>query len=176
MTTVLLAAFLFFVFAQAAVTRSGGQSAADASALAAARESRDHLYELFRDAVQDGDDLADVLEGLDFRTDAACADAAPRLAGQNNARVISCAADQARTGYTVEVETLDTVGESFIPGTESQTATATATAVVAARCEARSEEEERIELDCDERNWAFDPREDGELPEARDLFQVYLDD
>jgi hypothetical protein len=41
----LLIALIFFVFAQAAFTRSGGQSAADAAALAAVREARDQLYD-----------------------------------------------------------------------------------------------------------------------------------
>ncbi|AKG45017.1 hypothetical protein ACWD33_01640 [Streptomyces xiamenensis] len=171
-----MAAFTLFVFAQAAVTRSGGQSAADAAALAAARESRDHLYELFRDAILEDEDLGDVLAGVDFRTGAACTEAAPRLAARNNAVVTACEPDVSRFGYTVEVETLDTVGDSFIPGTENQTARATATAVVAARCEPTSQEEEEIGLSCDERDWSFDPRDDGEVPEARDLFQVYLDD
>ncbi|WP_326598772.1 hypothetical protein [Streptomyces sp. NBC_01803] len=170
-------AFLFFVFAQAAVTRSSGQSAADAAALAAARESRDHLFDEFLDAIDGDGDLEDVLEGDDFYVPEACAEAAPRLADRNDAVVRSCDPDHERTGYTVDVETRDTVGESLLPGTEDQTAHAEATAVIRSLCESESEEDDRVELRCDDdRDLAFDPGNEDELPEARDLFYIYLDD
>ncbi|WP_159037322.1 hypothetical protein [Streptomyces specialis] len=170
-------ALLFFVFAQAAVTRSSGQSAADAAALAAARESRDHLFEEFLHTIDDGGDIENILSGDDFHVPEACEDAAPQLADRNDAVVISCEPDYDRTGYTVEVRTRDTVGESLLPGTEDQTARAEATAVIRSLCERESEEEDRVELRCeDDRDVAFDPGDQDELPEARDLFYIYLDD
>ncbi|MGK5533376.1 hypothetical protein [Streptomyces sp. URMC 129] len=176
-TGLLSVAFLFFVFAQAAVLRGSGQSAADAAALAAAREGRDHLYEEFLDALSGDGDLEDVLEGDDFDVPEACGEAAPRLADRNDAVVTSCDPDHERTGYTVGVETRDTVGESLIPGTEDQTARAEATAVIRSRCERESQEDDRVELRCDDDgDLSFDPGNEDELPEARDLFSIYLDD
>ncbi|WP_103504810.1 hypothetical protein [Streptomyces sp. SM14] len=198
----LLIALTFFVFAQAAFTRSGGQSAADAAALAAAREARDSLHDRFLEAADAGDaDLGDLLDGLDFRTAAACT-AAAELAGSNNATVVSCEPAGSRPGYRVTVETLDTVGESVIPGTENATATATAVAVIENLCRLENVEEDDegddggdddagedggddgddaelprwIELGCEDRDWGFDPAEEDELPEPRDLFRIHLED
>jgi hypothetical protein len=171
----LLIALMFFVFAQAAFTRSGGQSAADAAALAAAKEGRERLYDRFLDAIDGGGDLGDILAGEGYRTGAAC-DAAAELAARNSADVISCVEATARPGYRVEIRTRDSVGESVIPGTEDQTAQASATAVITGICRVGSEDEDRIELDCDEGSWGFDPRDYDELPEPRDLFKIHLED
>jgi hypothetical protein len=170
----LLIALIFFVFAQAAFTRSGGQSAADAAALAAVREARDQLYDDFLDAIDGDGDLGEILDGEDYQTSAAC-DAAAELADRNDADVTSCAEDGPR-GYRVGIRTRDTVGQSVIPGTENETAVASATAVIHSLCEVDSEEEDRIELDCEDRDWDFDPGDQDELPEARDLFKIHLED
>jgi hypothetical protein len=76
----------------------------------------------------------------------------------------------------VGIRTRDTVGQSVIPGTENETAVASATAVIHSLCEVDSEEEDRIELDCEDRDWDFDPGDQDELPEARDLFKIHLED
>ena len=176
----LLIALIFFVFAQAAYTRSGGQSAADAAALAAVREARDQLYDRFLDAVDAADaiddgDLRDILDGEDYQTPSAC-DAAAELADRNDSGVTSCTPDQARTGYRVAVETRRTVGDSVIPGTENSTARASATAVIRSLCQLDSAGEDRIELECEDRDWDFDPADEDQLPEARDLFRIHLED
>lgn len=175
----LLVALTVFVFAQAAVTRSGGQSAADAAALAATREARDALYDDFLDFTGDEDDegdLEDIVAGEDFGVGSACAEAV-RLAAANGADVEACDPDRENRGYTVTVETRDTVGASVIPGTEDMTASATATAVLDGRCEVTGEEDDLIELRCgDGEEWSFDPGDEDDMPEARDLFDVYLDD
>lgn len=168
-TLTLLAAFLFLVFAQAAVVRSEGQSAADAAALAAAQEARDRLLD-------GGGDWGDIVAGDGFTVGSAC-EAAARLAGRNNATVASCDPDRARTGYTVTVETGRTVGDSLIPGTEQQTAQARATAVIRGLCDVDTDEEDLVELRCEEdRRWSFDPQDEETWPDARDLFRVYLDE
>lgn len=171
----LLVALIFFVFAQAAFTRSGGQSAADAAALAAAKEARDRLHDRFLEAIGGDGDLGDILDGADYHTAAACT-AAGELAGRNDARVTSCGPNESRTGYRVTVETLDTVGESVIPGTENAVATASAQAVIRGLCRVGSEDDDRIELDCDDRDWDFDPGDEDRHPEARDLFTIRLED
>ncbi|RBM11769.1 hypothetical protein [Streptomyces sp. PT12] len=175
-------ALTLFVFAQAAVTRSAGQSAADAAALAAAQESRDELFDAFFDAIgEDGEtDPGDILDGDGFETGSAC-DAAARLADRNDAVVRDCGPAADGIGFTVVVETRDTVGESLIPGTESQTARAEATAVIAGACELRTDEDERVELECEDGpGWIFDPGEEDpdedERPDARDLFEIHLED
>jgi hypothetical protein len=171
----LLIALIYFVFAQAAFTRSGGQSAADAAALAAAKEGRERLYDRFLDAVDGDGDLEDILAGAGYQTGVAC-DAAADLAARNRADVTSCTDTGARAGYRVAGRPRDSVGESVIPGTERQTAQASATAVITGLCRVNAEDEDRIELDCDEERWDFDPGDDDRLPEPRDLFKIHLED
>ncbi|ONK11794.1 hypothetical protein [Streptomyces sp. MP131-18] len=177
-TGLLLVAFTFFVFARAAVLRGGGQSAADAAALAATQEARDDLYERFLDAIgEDADedaDLEDILAGEDLPP--ACGPSASRLASRNAAGVDDCGLAQGGTGYTVRVRTTETVGDTVIPGTEAQHGFAGATAVLEGLCEVTTEESDRVELECEEEDWSFDPADDEDLPEARDLFRVYLED
>ncbi len=181
-TGLLLVAFTFFVFARAAVLRGGGQSAADAAALAATQEARDDLYERFLDAIgEDADedaDLDDILAGEDFgsQVPSACGEAAPRLASSNDASIDDCGIARGGTGYTVRIRTTGTVGDTVIPGTEAQHGFAGATAVLEGLCEATTEEPDRVELECEERDWSFDPADEEDLPEARDLFRVYLED
>lgn len=174
----LLIALVFFVFAQAAFVRSKGQAAADAAALAAATAARDALYDRFLDVVDgDGDgDLGDVLGGEDLELGSACDEAAPRLAGENDADVSACDLVRDGTGFTVGVTTRDTVGDSVIPGTEDQAYDAQATALLRGLCEVSEEADDQVELDCDDEDLSFDPGDEDELPEARELFQVYLDD
>ncbi|MFD5319862.1 hypothetical protein [Streptomyces sp. NPDC127098] len=176
-TGLLTIALVFFVFAQAAVLRSGGQSAADAAALAATTEARDRLYERFLDAIEDeGEDeeaLDDILSGEDFETGSACG-AAASLAARNDAAVDSC--DVHQTGYLVDVTTTDTLGDTVIPGTGGSRAAATGRAVIEGLCRTTTKEADRIELECEERRWEFDPGNEDERPEARDLFRVYLED
>lgn len=171
----LLIALIFFVFAQAAYTRSGGQSAADAAALAAAMEARDQLYERFLDSLEGEGDLAEILDAADFDVASAC-DAAAELADGNAADLTACVPDRGRIGYDVSIETRDTVGDSAIPGTENATARASATALIRSLCQVDTEEEDRVELVCEEEDLSFDPGNTDDLPFARELFRIHLED
>ncbi|MFD6969263.1 pilus assembly protein TadG-related protein [Streptomyces sp. NPDC059979] len=127
---VLFAAFAFFVVGQAAVTRSDAQGAADAAALAAAREARDAaLVDLDLVALKPGD-WEKLLRGDVLSGKGACA-AATSFAAMNNA-VSEC--ESAPPRFTVWVTTNRTVGSSVVPGTESMKGTASATALIAPRC------------------------------------------
>ncbi|MFE2874773.1 pilus assembly protein TadG-related protein [Streptomyces roseus] len=126
----LFAAFAFFVFGRAALTRSNAQGAADAAALAAAREAQDHLIPGLDFAKLDPDDWEKILRGELLDRTGACA-AAGRFAEQNDA---SATCTPVPRGYSVEVTTRETVGKSVIPGTGSVHGQAKATAVIEPRC------------------------------------------
>ncbi|MEU7600431.1 pilus assembly protein TadG-related protein [Streptomyces sp. NPDC041003] len=126
----LFAALAFFAIGQASVTRSDAQGAADAAALAAAREARDHLVPGLDLAVLKPEDWEDVLGGQRLYLDSGC-DKAPGFAAMNDAEA-TCR--RSALSFTVEAKTNRTVGESVIPGTDSMHGTANATAVIEPRC------------------------------------------
>ncbi|TLS45160.1 hypothetical protein FE633_16840 [Streptomyces montanus] len=180
MTGILLfVAFAFFAFAQAASARNGAQSAADAAALAAAQDSRDELMEGLEAAIGQDDNWLDWLyaEGFDGAGAAAAAD---QLAAENDATVRDFQpwSDGDYPGYRVEIETNYTVGDSIIPGTESQTARAHATAVIQPRCDfdVPDDPKDVVELDCDGDLVDIDPEDFDldDLPDASVLFSVHL--
>ncbi|MER7337884.1 pilus assembly protein TadG-related protein [Streptomyces sp. NPDC000075] len=125
----LLAALAFFVIGQASVTRSDAQGAADAAALAAAQDARDHLVPGLVLSELQPKDWAEVLKGNRFGT-GGCGKA-DDFAERNGAKA-SCRASG--LSFTVAVETTRTVGDSVIPGTEGMHGTADATAVIEPRC------------------------------------------
>ncbi|WP_129840765.1 hypothetical protein [Streptomyces sp. RFCAC02] len=201
-TICLLVALTFFVFAQAASLRNGGQSAADAAALAAAQEARDTLFDDLIEAVADGEgDLSAILQAQDVET-AACS-AAQDLAGRNGASVEECVKLDGRAGYRVTVRTEASVGDTIIPGTEGRHAVLEAVAVIEGLCTAESGDESDpgetpddddpgdgedegggeqddatpVTLDCEDREWVIDPDDNdtGDLPDPRDLFRVHLE-
>ena len=175
MAGMLFVAFALFAVAKAATVRNGAQSAADAAALAAAQDARDKLTDGFLGAL-DGD-WADWLGGDEWRSETAC-DAAADFAARNRADLVSCEEADGRRGYTVKVRTRYTVGDTLIPGTENKRATATATAVIEPRChfDVGNGGGDLVEFTCDGRDWSLDLGDLDILPEARDLFAVYLDD
>lgn len=135
MTALLFLAFAYFAVGQAAVTRNSAQTAADAAALAAAREYRDEAKTAFLAALNSGD--LDALGRL--LTDGGTDDAGPcgaaaSYADANDAERLTCDRVYGPPGYTVSVRTKGTVGKSVIEGTESKHAEARATAVVSPRC------------------------------------------
>ncbi|CAL9517122.1 hypothetical protein SUDANB37_03782 [Streptomyces sp. enrichment culture] len=183
--SLLFLALAFFAVGQAGATRNGAQSAADAAALAAAKESRDR-FELGGLETEGWGQLFDgVLAGED-----GCG-ASHSYAGRNGASVSECAAlGDGRWGFRVTVRSAKPVGDTILPGTEGQHAVATATAVVVPRCafaaaegeapadEAAADGEAGDEgkpspgsLDCDGTQVDLDPED---LPDMSDLFEVRL--
>jgi hypothetical protein len=121
----------------------------------------------------------DDLDGLGDGAGAAASD----LAAQNDATVVGGPDDanvNSRPGYSVEVRTTYTVGDTVIPGTESKHATAHATAVLESRCDfdVTADPDKPLELDCDGGDFTIDPEDFDplDLPDASDLFSVHLAD
>ncbi|MET8292858.1 pilus assembly protein TadG-related protein [Streptomyces sp. NPDC005180] len=125
----LFAALAFFVIGQASVTRSDAQGAADAAALAAAQDARDHLLPGLVLSELQPKDWIEVLKGN--RLGGGGCEKADSFAERNGAKA-SCTS----TGlsFTVAVETTRTVGSSVIPGTEGMRGTADATAEIEPLC------------------------------------------
>ncbi len=135
----LLLAFAYFAVGQAAATRNGAQTAADAAALAAAQDTRAQLRDALLAAFRSGrlDDLGALLGGQlpDLRDDPC--QQADTFAADNKAHTTDChpvRTDDGLSGYTASVETNYTVGTSVVPGTESRTAHASATAAIEPLC------------------------------------------
>ncbi|MFD0719606.1 pilus assembly protein TadG-related protein [Streptomyces globosus] len=126
----LFAALAFFAVGQAALTRSDAQGAADAAALAAAGDARDHLLPGLELATLGAADWERVLDG-DLLSSAGSCEQARRFAERNDATV-TCT--QALLRFSVEVRTNGTVGQSVIPGTSDLHGQAKATAAIEPRC------------------------------------------
>ncbi|MER5259117.1 pilus assembly protein TadG-related protein [Streptomyces sp. NPDC002855] len=183
MTGILLfVAFAFFAFAQAASARNGAQSAADAAALAAAQDARDELVDGLGGSIGEGDDWLDWLAGDKFTGDGARG-AAELLAADNESSVIGFGPEEVNgyPGFWVKIETDYTVGDSIIPGTESQHAQAEATAIIKPRCDVApsADPEKAVEFKCDgDGSFEIDPDDFDldDLPDASVLFSVHLAD
>lgn len=170
-------AFAYFAVGQATNVRSKAQTAADASALAAARQNRDEVKTAFLDALDSGDDslLGRLLSDAGTDDIAAC-QAARTYAGDNHATVQQCDRAGSGVGYTVSVITDDTVGSSVIDGTDSKHATATATAVVEPRCSLGSDaiDGHAIRFTCDGSPLTIDPSVTGFTLDLSDFYSVHL--
>ncbi|MEV5316556.1 flp pilus-assembly TadE/G-like family protein [Streptomyces sp. NPDC052687] len=174
----LFLAFAYLAVGQAAATRNEAQTAADASALAAALDARDQLAGDWLENVQDPDQWQDIFEGAVPVEDPCWR--ADQLAAQNDAHVDSCVPD-GPLGYTVEVTTDEPVGDTIIPETEAIYAEASAKAVIEPRCtfEPLGEDagdEELPTLTCEDENWELSPDDLTDLPDPEDLFDVHLAD
>ncbi|MFJ4909145.1 pilus assembly protein TadG-related protein [Streptomyces sp. NPDC093249] len=196
----LFLAFVYFAFGQAAVTRGGAQTAADAAALAAAQDARGQLRDRWLGVLADPDQWERYLRGDGYDEHSACLSAAS-FAARNDAEILSGGCARLPVGrdegFEVTVRTIGTVGRSIIPGTESRRATASAEAVLEPRCTfdppeptqeptppeptdgptppGPDEEEPILVLVCGGEPWEIDP-ENPVLPDASDLFTVRLSD
>lgn len=176
----LLLAFAYFAVGQAAANRNDAQTAADAAALAAAQDRRDQLAGEWVKNLLEPDRWQAIFAGNAEGPDFSC-ERADQLAAQNDAGVLSCLPD-GPLGYTVVVETNDTVGDSIVPGTEDFKSQEKATAVIESRCEFDLPVEETAEdtlplLTCEGTKWELDPKTPEELlPKPEDLFDVHLAD
>lgn len=175
MAGMLFLALAFFVVAQASAVRNGGQSAADAAALAAAREDRDRFFDGFVDSLGEGDSWRAWLD-LTEPLEADGCEAAEDFAGRNDSSVTSCepVLKHGDPGYAVTVETNFDTGDTILPGTDNRTATAGATAVVTPLCEVDTAGGD-IELTCDDTEIEIDVDDEVDL-EPSDLYRVVLVD
>ncbi|MEU1802092.1 pilus assembly protein TadG-related protein [Streptomyces sp. NPDC019937] len=201
----LFLALAFFAVGQAGATRNGGQTAADAAALAAAQDYRDQLGTALLKAVTDGSALEDLLNGRGIGAGDAC-EQAEWFAQQNGADLTEprCAPGYLPTSFTVWVTTQKPVGKTVIPGTESKYGKATAKAVIGPRCtlqppdeptasprptpsgdenggdggggDGGGDEKPSVSLRCDGRDVTIDPAHPELFPDVKDLFSVHLAD
>jgi hypothetical protein len=171
----LFLAFAFFTVAQAGTVRNGGQSAADAAALAAAQDDRDELFEDFLDALLGGEDLEDLLDGLGSLVGDGCGEA-DHFADRNRSDVLRCDAvtRDGHDGYTVKVRTRFDTGDTIVPGADDKKAEASATAVIKPRCELTGDAEDLIEITCDGEDFTIDPDDIDLDLKPSDLFSVVL--
>ncbi|MBT2439401.1 hypothetical protein J7E93_04545 [Streptomyces sp. ISL-36] len=195
----LLLAFVYFAVGQAASTRNGAQTAADAAALAAAQDAREQLRDGWLDVILTPAEWPDFLDGERFLTDPACRRAGV-FAAKNDAKLFGnegCVPLDGEEGFSVTVRTLNTVGGSVIPGTDKQHAVASAKAVIEPRCTFKAPEPPAeppgpeppgpdpaptpsdpgpiLGLWCAGEPWEIDP-DRPRLPRAVDLFTVRLAD
>jgi hypothetical protein len=201
----LFLAFAYFAVGQAAVARNSGQGAADAAALAAVMEARGELRDGLLEGLLAPESREDILDGHLPGASGGCAEA-QELAARNGADLhdndgdgVSCRREAwPEPGFTVEIRTRGTVGDSIVPGTEDQHVEASATAVIEPRCrlspsseeeppsgeegEEDPEEDEdggdekkpRLELRCDGEDLIIDPEDDDFFLDPADLFSVHL--
>lgn len=175
MSALFFLAFAYFAVGQAAVTRNSAQTAADAAALAAARQSRDEVRADFLHALVGGDltALGHLLADGGADDASACA-AAATYADDNHADVRSCDRVDGPPGYTVDVVTQGTVGSSVIDGTEDKHAEASATAVVEPRCALGDKSGHTIGFTCDGDTVTIDPTADGFTLDLSAFYSVHL--
>ncbi|WP_329122092.1 pilus assembly protein TadG-related protein [Streptomyces sp. NBC_01465] len=177
--SLLFLAFAYFAFAQAAVARNGAQSAADASALAAAQDVRDELADGFLNSLDNQDDWVKwlLMEQPVHGTGEA---AASQLAGDNDATLDGLAPTTVAgyPAFRASITTNYTAGKSILPVTSKSHAKAHAVAVIEPRCSVTpGNDTDFIEFTCgDDPPWKIDPKhlDDLALPEAKDLFSVHL--
>jgi hypothetical protein len=174
----LFLAFAYLAVGQAAVNRSGAQTAADAAALAAAQYRRDDLAGEWLKILKDPAKWQDVFEGkVDPSPSCWRAD---RLAAQNDGHVQMCD-DTHPLEVTVEVQTNRPVGDSVVPGVKDIRSTKSARAVIEPLCtfDVPGEDAENAplpDLTCDGKVWKPNPDDLDGLPGPEDLFDVHLAD
>ncbi|TQK52172.1 hypothetical protein FBY35_2599 [Streptomyces sp. SLBN-118] len=166
----LFLAFAYFVVGEYDDQRNGAQGAADAAALAAARDARNQIVdELLGPKLPDN--WADLILGRGFDSVTAC-QAAGEYAQKNDSDRSSCRTYYGEYwGFTVRVETKKTIGDSVIPGTADKKGEAEARGVVVPKCSLIG-----AKLDCDGLGSLIDPDDLGSVPDLADLFTVRLID
>ncbi|MEU9165825.1 pilus assembly protein TadG-related protein [Streptomyces sp. NPDC048424] len=127
----LFAALAYFTIGKAAIVRSNAQGAADAAALAAAREARDTLVPGIDLVTLSPEDWEQVLLGNRFDTSGGACVAARDFAAMNDATTMC---SRSGTRFSVRATTNGTVGDSVVPGTSGKHGEADATAEIVPRC------------------------------------------
>ncbi|MFJ4498890.1 pilus assembly protein TadG-related protein [Streptomyces sp. NPDC088864] len=131
----LFVALLFFTFGEADIRRSGAQSAADAAALAAAKESRS-LFEPDLLAHLEDPDFFDSVFNASFPNGPGneCGKAS-EFAELNDATDVRCRPlSDGRWGYQVSLRSAEGMSTDLVPGTKGKKASAVAVAVIEPRC------------------------------------------
>ncbi len=175
MAALLFLAFAYFAVGQASVARNDAQTAADASALAAARQQRDDAYDAFLAALLAGDDdaLGDLLSHVTGPGDPC--QAARSYAQQNSADVVgNCRPVDDPPGYTVDIVSKKTVGKSVVKGSENLHAKASATAVVEPRCHVDGKHGHLLDFSCNGGPVSVDPTASGFELHLSDFYSVHL--
>lgn len=168
-------AFAYFAVGQAAVARNTTQTAADAAALAAARDTRDGVQDDFLAALKAGDvdKLRQLLAGQGMDGAGACA-AAVQYADLNHADVGPCTSSGSPPAWTVSVTDQRTVGRSVVKGTETLRATAHATAVVDARCTVLGPDGTGVRFSCDDQDVSVDATAGDFILDLSLFYSVHL--
>ncbi|NEC67640.1 pilus assembly protein TadG-related protein [Streptomyces sp. SID9727] len=189
---VLLVALVLFAFGEADIRRNGAQSAADAAALAAAKESRSLLEPDLKTHLTDPEYFESVFStSFPGGTGDACWKASD-FAARNEAGAVRCRplAD-GRWGYVVRLKSAKGMSTDIVPGTEGRKAEATAVAVVEPRCAFVPVETPAPDADPDADedppsasigrihcagglDWSVDPEDPTLVPDVADLFTVRL--
>ncbi|MEU2711167.1 pilus assembly protein TadG-related protein [Streptomyces sp. NPDC007205] len=172
----LFLALAYLAVGQAAVNRSGAQTAADAAALAAAQDEREQLTDQWVKVLRDPTKWENVFEGR-VPLDDPCRRAV-ELAAQNYASLNHCPPPGLL--YRVDVQTKKNVGRSVVPGSENYKSTASAIAEVQRLCwfklpDKGAKGDELPELTCKhDKVWHLKPDDTTGLPKPEDLFDVHL--
>ncbi|MEU6087786.1 pilus assembly protein TadG-related protein [Streptomyces sp. NPDC047085] len=177
MAGLLFLALAYLAVGQAAVNRSGAQTAADAAALAAAQDRRDQLAGKWVKDVLDPTQWQAIFDG-EVQIDPSCW-RADQLAAQNDAQA-HCDSPDPLT-FTVRAETNKSVGRSVVPGSEEFHSKASARAVIEPLCtfelpDGGGGHKVLPRLNCKDRDWDLNPDDLTHLPGPQDLFDVHLAD
>ncbi|MEV5656956.1 pilus assembly protein TadG-related protein [Streptomyces sp. NPDC052291] len=197
-------ALVFFAFGEAGVQRNGAQSAADASALAAAKESRGLLEADLKTHLADPDFIASVFSPSFLGSPENSCWKASAFGALNKASAVRCRPlTDGRWGYEVSLKSDKGMSTNIVPGTEGKKAEAQAVAVVEPRCSFAPEPEDTPEPEstpdpgsspetdedsdpetpaapvgkvrCDGgKEWTVDPEDPTLMPDVADLFSVHL--
>ncbi|AOR37106.1 hypothetical protein BFF78_16005 [Streptomyces fodineus] len=173
----LFLALAYLAVGQAAVNRSGAQTAADSAALAGAQNERDQLTAQWVKVLVDPTKWEDIFEGKVTFADPCLR--ARQLATQNDAALNYCPVPGMK--YHVDVQTNASVGRSVVPGSEHFQSKASATAVIERLCTFNPSDGKAAgkkalpQLTCkDHRTWDLNPDDLTDLPKPQDLFDVHL--
>ncbi|TRV79434.1 hypothetical protein FKN01_09750 [Streptomyces sp. 130] len=188
----LFAALVFFAFGEADIRRNGAQSAADAAALAAAKESRSLMETDLKAHLADPEYFESVFSTSFLGGVGNACSKASDFAARNKAGGVRCRplAD-GRWGYEVRLKSAKGMSTDIVPGTEGRRAEAMAVAVIEPRCVFVPKETPAPDSDpdadanppsvsigrlrCDgDLDWSVDPEDPTLVPDMADLFTVRL--
>lgn len=174
----LFLALVFFAFGEADVRRNGAQTAADASALAAAQESRGQLKLDLKAHITDAAYFTYVFNTPFPGSFNGCWKASG-LAAQNDAGDVDCGwLFDGRWGFRVAVKSIKGMSANLVPGTEGKKAEAEAVAVVESRCKFIPNPDTTGTsigtVVCDGLKWVVSPKDLALMPDMAELFRVRL--